>query len=162
MKIRILGCGGSFGSPLAWNKNGKIDINNKHNFRTRSSVLINNGNYTILIDTSPDLRLQLYEAKCTNIDVVLFTHIHSDHVSGLPDMRAISLLNNKIIPAYMPIEMQEKIINNYKYIFEGDKEYKPFMNIKAITEENFEINNVNIRASSNNIYTKMLERLKNF
>ena len=41
MKIRILGCGGSFGSPLAWQKTGKIDINNKRNFRTRSSLLIN-------------------------------------------------------------------------------------------------------------------------
>ena len=36
MKIRILGCGGSYGSPAAWNRNGKIDINNKNNFRTRS------------------------------------------------------------------------------------------------------------------------------
>ena len=40
MKIRILGCGGSFGSPLAWNRNGKINIDNQNNFRTRSSVLI--------------------------------------------------------------------------------------------------------------------------
>ena len=40
MKITILGCGGSFGSPLAWKRNGKIDINNKRNFRTRSSILI--------------------------------------------------------------------------------------------------------------------------
>ena len=41
MKIRVLGCGGSFGSPLAWGRNGNIDINNTHNYRTRSSVLIN-------------------------------------------------------------------------------------------------------------------------
>ena len=58
MKIRILGCGASFGSPLAWNRNGNIDINNIHNFRTRSSVLINIENTTLLIDTSPDLREQ--------------------------------------------------------------------------------------------------------
>ena len=93
MKIRILGCGSSFGSPLAWNKNGKIDINNERNFRTRSSVLIELDQTTILIDTSPDLRQQLYLAKCTNIDAVLFTHIHFDHTSGLPDMRAMSLIN---------------------------------------------------------------------
>ena len=47
----------------------------------------------ILIDTSPDLRQQLYNAKCTNIDAVLYTHIHSDHTSGVPDMRAMSLIN---------------------------------------------------------------------
>ena len=97
MKIKILGCGGSFGSPLAWQRNGNIDINNVKNFRTRSSLLINFQDTTILIDTSPDLRQQLYLAKCTNIDAVLFTHIHSDHTSGLPDMRAMSLINKSII-----------------------------------------------------------------
>ena len=95
MKIRILGSGGSFGSPLAWNRNGNIDIDNLNNFRTRSSILINHQNTIILIDTSPDLRQQLYLAKCTNIDAVLFTHIHSDHTSGLPDMRALSVINNR-------------------------------------------------------------------
>ena len=97
MKIRVLGCGGSFGSPLAWGRNGNIDINNPHNFRTRSSLLISNNNQNILIDTSPDLRDQLYKAKCTKIDAVLFTHEHSDHTAGLPDMRAMSLINKSII-----------------------------------------------------------------
>ena len=77
MKVRVLGCGGSFGSPLAWGRNGNIDINNPHNFRTRSSVLISNNNQNILIDTSPDLIDQLYRAECTKIDAVLFTHEHS-------------------------------------------------------------------------------------
>ena len=129
MKIRILGCGASFGSPLAWNRNGNIDINNIHNFRTRSSVLINIENTTLLIDTGPDLREQLYKAKCTDIDAVLYTHFHSDHVAGLPDMRAISLINNKIIPAYFPNQMIKKIESQYKYIFQGERDYQPFMSL---------------------------------
>jgi len=129
MKIRVLGCGGSFGSPLAWGRNGNIDINNSNNYRTRSSILIEINNTNILIDTSPDLRQQLYSAKCTDIDAVLFTHIHSDHTSGLPDMRAISLINDKIIPAYMSKDMKDKILSHYKYIFKGDKDYLPFMKI---------------------------------
>ena len=149
MKIRILGCGGSFGSPLAWQKNGKININNKRNFRTRSSVLIEINNTTLLIDTSPDLRRQLYEARCTNVDAVLFTHIHSDHTSGLPDMRALSLINNKIIPAFMPIEMKDNILSHYKYIFKGHKEYSPFMDL-IIVENKFQINNVNIETFKHN------------
>ena len=149
MKVRILGCGGSFGSPLAWNKNGKIDINNKHNFRTRSSVLIKTDTTTILIDTSPDLRKQLYKAKCTNIDACLFTHLHADHVSGLPDMRAISLINNKVIPAYMPKEMENKISSYYNYIFQGEKGYHQFMRIEKF-EENFKINDINISTFKHN------------
>ena len=135
MKVRILGCGGSFGSPLAWQRNGNIDIDNPNNHRTRSSVLINVNNQNILIDTSPDLRAQLYSARCTNIDAVLFTHEHSDHTAGLPDMRAMSLINKKIIPAYFPLEIKENVINSFKNIFEGINDYKPFMSVKNINNE---------------------------
>ena len=149
MKITILGCGGSFGSPLAWNRHGNIDLNNKRNFRTRSSVLIEYKNTNILIDTSPDLRQQLYNAKCTNIDAVLYTHIHSDHTSGVPDMRAMSLINEKIIPAYMPNEMTNEMENCYKYIFKGDKDYLPFMKIKSL-KKYFKFNDINIETFNHN------------
>ena len=149
MKIRVLGSGGSFGSPLAWGRNGNIDIHNLNNFRTRSSILIEINNTNILIDTSPDLRQQLYSAKCTNIDAVLFTHIHSDHTSGLPDMRAISLINDKIIPAYMSDDMKDKILSHYKFIFKGDKEYRPFMEVRDI-ENKFFINNIEIQTFKHN------------
>jgi len=149
MKIRVLGSGGSFGSPLAWGRNGNIDINNLNNFRTRSSILIEINNKNILIDTSPDLRQQLYSAKCTNIDAVLFTHIHSDHTSGLPDMRAISLINDKIIPAYMPKDMKDKILSHYKFIFKGDKDYRPFMEVRDI-QNKFFINNIEIETFKHN------------
>ena len=149
MKIRVLGCGGSFGSPLAWGRNGNIDINNSNNYRTRSSILIEINNTNILIDTSPDLRQQLYSAKCTDIDAVLFTHIHSDHTSGLPDMRAISLINDKIIPAYMSEDMKDKILSHYKFIFKGDKDYRPFMEVRDI-ENKFFINNIEIQTFKHN------------
>lgn len=163
MKIRILGCGASFGSPLAYGRNGNIDINNIRNFRTRSSVLINVDNTTLLIDTSPDLRQQLYDAQCTNIDAVLYTHEHSDHVAGLPDMRAISLINKKIIPAYMPFEMIEKISSQYKYIFHGERDYQPFMSLNKIEDE-FDINNINISAFKHNhgSIDVISYRIKNF
>ncbi len=149
MKITILGCGGSFGSPLAWNRHGNIDLNNKRNFRTRSSVLIEYENINILIDTSPDLRQQLYNAKCTNIDAVLYTHIHSDHTSGVPDMRAMSLINKKIIPAFMPKEMISEMETSYKYIFKGEKDYLPFMEIKELNSSiNFQ--NINIETFKHN------------
>ena len=149
MEITILGCGGSFGSPLAWEKNGNIDTNNKKNFRTRSSVLIKTKNKNILIDTSPDLRKQLYDAKCTNIDAVLFTHEHSDHTSGLPDMRSMSLINKKIIPAYMPTHMIEKIENFYNYIFKGEKDYLPFMEIIQL-KNSFNFHGIKIETFKHN------------
>ena len=149
MKVRILGSGSSFGSPLAWQRNGKIDINNKKNFRTRPSVLVNIDNTTILIDTSPDLRKQLYDAKCTQIDAVLFTHGHADHTSGLPDMRAISLINEKIIPAFAPAEMKQEILSHYRYIFQGEKDYRPFMEMNNVNNQ-FQIKNIKIESFKHN------------
>ena len=149
MKIRILGCGGSFGSPLAWKKNGNIDINNPKNFRTRSSILIKINHQNLLIDTSPDLRIQLYQAKCTKIDAVLFTHQHSDHTAGLPDMRSMSLINKSIIPAYIPKEINDSMINNYKFIFEGVKDYDPFMKAN-ILEDSFYIDDIKINTFKHN------------
>ena len=149
MKIRVLGCGGSFGSPLAWNRNGNIDVNNKKNHRTRSSVLININDQNLLIDTSPDLRAQLYNAQCTKIDAVLFTHEHSDHTSGLPDMRAMSLINNSIIPCYFSENIMGTVTNIYKYIFEGDKEYSPFMSANII-DQNFNVGNIKIESFRHN------------
>ena len=149
MKIRVLGCGGSFGSPLAWGRNGNINVNNPHNYRTRSSVLISINNKNILIDTSPDLRDQLYKAKCTKIDAVLFTHEHSDHTAGLPDMRAMSLINKSIIPAYLSAEIHDSIISNYEYIFKGVKDYSPFMTSNII-KDNFLINKTKIETFKHN------------
>ncbi len=163
MKIRILGCGGSFGSPLAWDKNGNVDINNIKNHRTRSSVLICVDNQNILIDTSPDLRSQLYNARCTNIDSVLFTHEHSDHVSGLPDMRAMSLINKKIIPAYMSSDIKDSIISNYKFIFEGVNDYSPFMSANILSN-NFKIGDTTIETFKHNhgVIDAQTFRINNF
>ncbi len=149
MKITILGCGGSFGSPLAWQRHGNIDLLNKKNFRTRSSVLVQINKKNILIDTSPDLRNQLYDAKCTNIDAVLYSHEHSDHTSGIPDMRAMSLINKKIIPAFMPEHMIPKMESFYNYIFNGEKDYLPFMEIKKL-KNSFKFNNIDIETFTHN------------
>ena len=115
----------------------------------RQSVLIEYKNTNILIDTSPDLRQQLYNAKCTNVDAVLYTHIHSDHTSGVPDMRAMSLINKKIIPAYMPKEMISEMETNYKYIFKGEKDYLPFMEIKEL-DSSINLQHVNIETFKHN------------
>ena len=87
--------------------------------------------------------------KCTNIDAVLFTHEHSDHTSGLPDIRAMSLINKSIIPAYMSNNIKDYMINNYKYIFKGLKDYAPFMTAHNI-EKSFSIDETNIETFKHN------------
>ena len=92
MKVRVLGCGSSFGVPLIGNIFGKCDRKNPKNYRMRPSIIININKKNILIDSSPDLRNQLISAKCSKIDAVLYTHTHADHIHGINDLRAVSMI----------------------------------------------------------------------
>ena len=93
MKIKfiILGCGSSFGVPRADGNWGKCNPKEKKNYRTRCSALIKSKVKNILIDTSPDLRLQLIKNNITNIDHVIYSHKHGDQVHGINDLRIFSL-----------------------------------------------------------------------
>ena len=64
-------------------------------------------------------------------------------------MRAISLINDKIIPAFVPTEMKEEILGCYKYIFQGVKDYRPFMKLKTVENE-FQISNIKIESFKHN------------
>ena len=74
MKVTILGCGGSGGVPLITGDWGHCNPNNPKNRRRRVSVLVEQGDTRILIDTSPDLRAQFLDAGVTKLDAVLYTH----------------------------------------------------------------------------------------
>jgi len=100
MKITILGCGASGGVPPITGEWGSCDPQNPKNRRRRASVLVQTNNKNILIDTSPDLRVQLLDAGIDTIDLVLYTHDHADHVCGLDDLRQIYIKHRKPIPAY--------------------------------------------------------------
>jgi phosphoribosyl 1,2-cyclic phosphate phosphodiesterase len=71
----------------------------------------------ILIDTPPELRLQLLAAEIESVDAVLYTHDHADHVHGIDDLRAISVRRG-ILPLYGPVDTIERIRHRFSYIFD--------------------------------------------
>lgn len=105
MKAIVLGCGGSAGVPLIGGADGRgdwgvCDPAEKRNRRTRSSIVLQgNDGRRILVDTSPDMRSQLVEQGIGQIDAVLYTHSHADHILGLDDLRIL----NRIIDRPMPV-----------------------------------------------------------
>ena len=157
MKVRILGCGSSFGVPLIGNKFGKCDSKNKKNYRTRPSILLNYKNKNILIDSGPDLRFQLLEAKCEKIDAVLYTHMHADHIHGINDLRGLSITMKIKIPAWGTKETIDYLINNFEYIFKPSKLYNPIMYTNIISENFKEVSSsVKLTFSIDNALAKKI------
>jgi len=100
-QLTLLGVGASAGTPVVGCECSTCQSTNKKNYRTRCSSLftLKNGK-NILIDTSPDLRLQSLREGLTSVDAVLFTHHHADHCHGIDDLRAFCQINKKQIPLY--------------------------------------------------------------
>jgi len=87
--------------------------------RTRVGALVEtNGGTHILIDTPPELRLQLIAAGASRVDAILFTHDHADHVHGIDDIRALSDQSDVPIDMYGPPDSMARLVNRFAYIFD--------------------------------------------
>jgi phosphoribosyl 1,2-cyclic phosphate phosphodiesterase len=131
-KFTILGCGSSFGVPRADGNWGKCDPTEFKNNRTRCSALISFMNKNILIDTSPDLRIQLIKNKVTNIDAVLYSHLHADQTHGINDLRVFYMNNKKKINIYADIFTRNYLQSNFSYCFKNKYGYPPILDLKKI------------------------------
>ena len=100
MKVTVLGCGASWGVPAIGPDWGRCDPADPRNRRRRGSLLVESRGRAILIDTSPDLREQLIDARVSRLDAVLLTHAHADHLHGIDDLRMISQRAGHAIPFY--------------------------------------------------------------
>lgn len=150
MKITLLGCGGSGGVPLINGNWGRCNPGNPKNRRRRVSVLIEDAGQSILIDTSPDLRLQLLDAEVRHIDAVLYTHDHADHCHGIDELRALGHdRKNEPIPAFGTAATLELLRQRFRYIFEqaangSSALYRPLLEARPI-DGDFCIKSVSVR-----------------
>lgn len=118
MKITILGCGSSFGVPEIGCTCKVCTSSNPKNKRSRVSVLVEEAGKNLLIDTSPDLRMQALTNKISRVDAVIYTHDHADHIHGIDDMRAFNVAANANIPAYMDAATLANLQHRFPYIFQ--------------------------------------------
>ena len=123
IKFIILGSGSSMGVPRADGYSGVCNLNNKKNFRSRCSALIQFDNENILIDTSPDLRQQLLQNKIKSISKVFYTHFHADQTHGINDLRPFFLINKKQIPVFANSETAKYLHTTFKYCFKKTYDY---------------------------------------
>lgn len=87
--------------------------------RTRvGALVVTDGGTHILIDTPPELRLQLIRAGVGHVDAILFTHDHADHVHGIDDIRALSDVGDVPIDMYGPADSMARLATRFAYIFD--------------------------------------------
>ncbi|MGE0615430.1 MAG: MBL fold metallo-hydrolase [Bacteriovoracia bacterium] len=116
--ITILGCGTSTGVPLLHCPCKVCTSKDPRNQRLRASAWVQSGGKSILIDTATDLRQQALREKIPRVDAVLYTHPHSDHVSGVDELRSFNFLQKSSIPIYGNDWTIRELTHRYQYIFE--------------------------------------------
>jgi phosphoribosyl 1,2-cyclic phosphate phosphodiesterase len=118
MRLTFLGTGTSYGVPQIGCRCRTCTSTDPRDKRTRTAAVIESGGRRLLIDTPPELRLQLVTAGVGAIDAVLFTHAHADHVHGIDDLRAFSAKRSGAIAVYGPPATLAELAGRFSYIFD--------------------------------------------
>lgn len=118
MRLTFLGTGTSFGVPQIGCDCAVCRSEDPRDRRTRSGALLETDSGTILLDTPPELRLQLLAAGVAKVDAVLYTHEHADHINGIDDLRIFSVRRRDPLPIYGPQETLDRLRNSFNYIFD--------------------------------------------
>lgn len=120
MRITFLGTGTSFGIPVIGCDCAVCRSTDVRNRRTRHALLIERQGRRLLVDTPPELRLQLVEAGVRRVDAVFLSHPHADHTHGLDDLRIFSMRSERSLAVYMAREFEDVIRRRFAYIWGSD------------------------------------------
>ena len=124
MRVVLLGCGGSAGVPQLGGVDGRgdwgaCDPAEPRNRRTRASIVIEGADgQRLLVDTGPDMRMQLLAAGVPRVDALLFTHSHADHITGLDDVRILNRIANVPLPAFATQATLDDLARRFDYAFQ--------------------------------------------
>jgi phosphoribosyl 1,2-cyclic phosphate phosphodiesterase len=116
-QLLFLGTGTSVGVPVVGCGCQTCTSVDPRNNRLRTSVAVGLPGGTLLIDTTPDLRLQLLRAGLTHVDAILYTHDHVDHVYGLDDVRPICFHAGRPLPVLCEPRVEARIRQAFDYAF---------------------------------------------
>lgn len=119
MEITFLGTGTSQGVPVIACRCAVCTSDDFQNDRLRSSVMIEIDGKVLVIDSGPDFRMQMLREEVHQLDAILFTHEHKDHVAGLDDVRAFNFKHDREIDVYAEERVQKALRNEFSYIFSG-------------------------------------------
>jgi phosphoribosyl 1,2-cyclic phosphate phosphodiesterase len=117
MRLTFLGTGTSNGIPIIGCDCPVCTSDDPRDRRSRTSAVIQRNGRTILIDTATELRLQAINVGLTQVDAVLFTHPHADHLGGFDDLRRFNEINQVHLPVYAAAETSRHLRERFGYAF---------------------------------------------
>ncbi len=146
MIFTLLGTGTSQGIPVLGCPCKVCESTNSKDKRLRTSLLIQQDDFTLAIDSGPDFRQQLLRENVKNLDAILYTHSHQDHVAGLDDIRAFNFFQQKPMDVYATQEVQQNIRREFYYAFDEKNDYPwiPKVKFHSITLSPFQIGHLKI------------------
>ena len=134
MRVRFLGTGTSHGIPVIGCTCPVCTSADPHNTRYRSSILVRTGEGTLVVDTTPEFRLQALAAGVVTLDAVLFTHAHADHIFGLDDVRIFNWRTKQSMPIYGTLDTLDELRTRFVYVFQEGQEGggKPRLDLRPV------------------------------
>jgi len=133
--LTVLGSGTSMGVPTIGCSCAVCHSPDPHDRRTRPSVMLTYNGHHVLIDTTPDFRVQALREKIMRVDAVLYTHTHADHILGIDDLRPLSYRHMPAkLPLYATPQNCDFLRSMFRYIFEQDYKFGglPLVELKPI------------------------------
>jgi len=138
--IEFLGTGTSLGVPMIACNCHTCTSENPKDKRLRASILIKYRDKNIVVDCGPDFRTQLLRAQVKDLEAVLITHEHRDHIAGLDDIRSINYILRKRVGLYLSDQSLKAVSKEFPYIFNpGDYKGAPQIDVHQLKNEAFEL-----------------------
>lgn len=142
IELLFLGSGTSAGVPMIGCQCPVCRSTDPRDHRTRPSVVISYGQSRILVDTSPELRLQCISQDVNRIDAVVYTHAHADHIMGLDDVRRFNTIMNGPLDVWADSPTHAVLTRCFGYAFKSPdpdaQVYRPHL-VPRVIEGPFEI-----------------------
>jgi phosphoribosyl 1,2-cyclic phosphate phosphodiesterase len=118
LQLTVLGSGTSMGVPTLGCSCAVCESKDPLDKRTRPSVLLSYAGRKVVIDTTPDFRLQAMRERLDRLDAILYTHGHADHILGLDDIRPYNLKQKGVIPIHAAETTLATLRRTFSYIFD--------------------------------------------